>query len=107
MHAILRVFGVAALSLSAWAQSSAMEGVVKYSNGAIAKGVTIQIEREDFKGVFKSVKTDKNGHYVCSGLPVATYHLSLIVGGHTVDSVDHVKTHPGGATPINFVIKIP
>jgi hypothetical protein len=104
---ILRLCSVFALTASAWAQVGAIEGVVKWANGALAKGAVIQIEREDTKIAFKSCKTDKNGRYSCPGLPVAVYRLSLIVNGHVVDSVDHVRTHPGNPTPINFVIKMP
>jgi hypothetical protein len=103
----LRLISLVLFAISAYAQSGSVQGVVKYSNGAIAKNVTIQIEREEFKGVSKSVKTDKNGHYSCTGLPEATYRLSLIVGGHVADSADHVKVHAGAPTPINFAIKIP
>jgi Carboxypeptidase regulatory-like domain len=107
MFAILRFWGVAALATSAWAQVGGIEGVVKYSNGALAKGAVVRVEPEDTKGVSKSCKTDKNAHYVCNGLPVAVYKLRVFMSGRLVDSVDHVRTHPGTNTPINFAIKIP
>ena len=107
MLAILRLMAGLAVATGAWAQLGAIGGGVKYSNGAIAKGAVIQIEREDVKGEHKSSKTDKNGRYLCSGLPIGMYRLILTLGGRAVDSADHVNTHPGVTTPINFVIKIP
>jgi len=106
MQAMLRLLGVLVLTTGAWAQMGAIGGVVKYSNGAIAKGVVVQVEREDVRGEQKSAKTDKNGRYLISGLPIGVYRLILTLGARVVDSADHVQTHPGATTPINFVIKI-
>lgn len=107
MVSILRVAGLVALSTGAWAQVGAIEGVVKYANGAIAKSAVIQVEREDVKSERKSSKTDKNGHYLCNDLAIGIYKLNLTLGGRVVESVDHVRTHPGGSTRINLVIKMP
>jgi hypothetical protein len=104
---IMRLFAIATLTVGAYAQTAAIQGQVKYSNGAVAKDVIIQIDREDHNGAARRVKTNKNGRYSCTGLPEATYRLSLIVGEHVVDTVDHVQTHLGRETPINLVIKIP
>jgi hypothetical protein len=103
----IRLFAVAIFTVCACAQTASIQGQVKYSNGAVAKDVIVQIDREDHKGAARSFKTNKHGQYSCTGLPEASYHLSLIVGEHVVDTVDHVQTHLGKPTSINLVIKIP
>jgi len=99
--------GTFVLTAGAWAQMGAIGGAVKYSNGAVAKGAVVEVEREDVKGEHKSAKTDKHGRYLLGGLPIGVYRLVLSLGTRVVDSADHVQTHPGTTTPINFVIKIP
>lgn len=104
---MLRFFAVLVLSTCALAQTGSIGGVVKYSNGAIAKGAVIQIEREDVRGESKTAKTDKRGHYQVNDLHPGPYRVVLTMGGHPADSADHVNVHSGATTPINLLIKIP
>ena len=93
--------GILVLALSAFAQTSSLEGDVKGEDGAPLKGALVKIERKDIKGNYK-VKTDKKGHYFHAGLPLGTYKLIVEVDGKDRDSVDNVRTKLGDPTEVNF-----
>ena len=91
-------------ALSAFAQVTALEGIVKGDDGQPVKGAMVKMERKDIKGSY-SVKTDKKGHYGHYGLPIGTYKVSVEIDGKQVDSVDNVRTRLGDPQPINFDLK--
>lgn len=91
-------------ALSAFAQTSSLEGDVKGDDGAPLKGALVKIERKDIKGNYK-VKTDKKGHYFHAGLPLGTYKIIVEVDGRDVDSVDNVRTRLGDPTEVSFDLK--
>jgi tetratricopeptide (TPR) repeat protein len=93
--------GVLLIALSAFAQTSSLEGDVKGEDGAPLRGALVKIDRKDIKGAYK-VKTDKKGHYFHAGLPLGTYKLTIEVDGKDRDSVDNVRTKLGDPTEINF-----
>ncbi|MGI8991963.1 MAG: carboxypeptidase regulatory-like domain-containing protein [Bryobacteraceae bacterium] len=93
--------GFLLLASSAFAQTSALEGIVKGPDGAPIKDAVVKMERKDIKGNY-TVKTDKKGHYGHYGLPLGTYKVSVEVGGQMKDSVDNVRTKLGDPTAINF-----
>ncbi len=93
--------GILVLALSAFAQTSSLEGDVKGEDGAPLKGALVKIERKDIKGNYK-VKTDKKGHYFHAGLPLGTYKLIVEVDGKDRDTVDNVRTRLGDPTEVNF-----
>ena len=100
----LATAGLLYLSAAAFAQITAIEGVVKGADGAPVKDALIQIDRTDIKGHYK-VKTDKKGHYIYNGLPMGMYDISVQVDGKEMDRVKGVKTSPGDPQPINFDMK--
>ncbi len=83
------------------AQTSSLAGVVKGPDGAPLKDALIKIDRKDIKGHYE-VKTKKKGDYFHAGLPLGTYHISVVVDGKEMDSVDNVRTRLGDPTEINF-----
>ena len=91
-------------AVSASAQVSALEGIVKGEDGQPIKGAMVHIDRKDIKGKY-DVKTDKKGHYGHYGLPLGTYKISVEVEGQVKDSVDNVRTKLGDPTPLNFDLK--
>ncbi len=91
-------------AVSASAQVSALEGIVKGDDGQPIKAAVVHIERKDIKGKY-DVKTDKKGHYGHYGLPLGTYKVSVEVDGQVKDSVDNVRTKLGDPTPLNFDLK--
>ncbi|MGP8244359.1 MAG: carboxypeptidase regulatory-like domain-containing protein [Bryobacteraceae bacterium] len=96
--------GLLYLSAAAFAQITAIEGVVKGADGAPVKDALIQIDRTDIKGHYK-VKTDKKGHYIYNGLPMGMYDISVLIDGQEKDRVKGVRTAPGDPLPINFDMK--
>jgi hypothetical protein len=90
---------------SAWATPSVLEGIVKDPKGQPIKGADVRIEARDGGKLFKTVKTDVNGHYVSDGLPVGTYRVTLIVNGTVKASINNAKTKAGGPTQLNFELK--
>ena len=81
------------------AGSSALEGLVKDPTGGPIKGADVRIEAKNFS---KIVKTDAKGHYVCDGLGVATYKVTLLVNGQVKASIVNARTQSGKPVQFNF-----
>jgi hypothetical protein len=96
---ILSLVGSLLVTFTVCAGTSVLEGVVKDSNGRPVKGADVRIEA---KNVSKIVKTDANGHYVCDGLGVATYKVSLVINGQVKASIANAKTQSGKPAQLNF-----
>ena len=86
------------LIFNAWAGTPALEGVVKDPTGHPIKGADVRIEAKNFSQI---VKTDANGHYVCNGLGVGTYKVTLVFKGQVRGSLD-AKTQAGKASQLNL-----
>src|SRR5439155_20316182 len=85
---ILTFVGSLLLTFTVCGGTSALEGVVKDPNGRPVKGADVRIEAKNFS---KVIKTDANGRYVCDGLGVATYKVSLVINGQVKASILDVK----------------
>jgi len=96
--------GLLLLAFTSFAQITAIEGVVKGTDGKPVQGAVINIVRTDIKGNYK-VKTDKKGHYIYNGLPMGTYNLSCEVDGKEIDKVSNVRTRPGDPLQMDFDAK--
>ena len=96
--------GMAFLAVSAFAQITTIEGIVKGQDGKPVEKAEIQILRTDIKGSYKT-KTDKKGHYLYMGLPMGKYDVSVLVEGKVMDSMKNVSTRPGDPIPVNFDLK--
>ncbi len=96
--------GMALLAVSAFAQITTIEGVVKGQDGKPVEKAEVQIVRTDIKGQYKT-KTDKKGHYLYMGLPMGKYDVSILVDGKVMDSMKNVSTRPGDPIPVNFDLK--
>src|SRR5579883_2229975 len=96
--------GIMGFAFASLAQVTSIEGDVKGADGQPLKAAVINIERTDIKGHY-TVKTDKKGHYIYTGLPIGTYNVSLVVDGKEADSVKGVKTHPGDPIQEDFNLK--
>ena len=97
--------GLVLFSATLWAASSVLQGVVTDLNGRPVKGADIRIEAKDGGKLFKTVKTDANGHYVSDALPVGAYRVTLILNGAVKGSMDSSKTKSGQPTQLNFDLK--
>ncbi len=97
----LPAVGLLLLSLSAFGQTSSIEGDVKGVDGKPLRGGLVKIERKDIRGNYQ-VKTNKKGHFFHAGLPLGMYRVILEVDGKQVDMVDNVRTRLGDPTVVNF-----
>lgn len=95
---ILTLVGMLFVTFSAAAGTS-LEGLVKDPNGRPVKGADVRIEA---KNVSKIARTDANGRYVCNGLGVGTYKVTLVQNGQVKASIANAKTQAGKATQLNF-----
>jgi len=94
--------GMAFLAISAFAQITTIEGIVKGPDGNPVQGAEVHITRTDIKGNYKT-KTDKKGHYLYMGLPMGMYNVEVWVNGKlTGQPQNKVRTTPGDPIPVNF-----
>jgi len=100
----LASFASLLLSLPAFSQTTAVEGLVKGPDGKPIVGAEVQFNRVDVKGSYK-VKTDKKGHYGHYGLPIGNYKVAVLVDGQVRDEYSGVRTRLGEALPVNFDLK--
>jgi hypothetical protein len=92
-------------TLSAWAGTPALEGIVKDSNGNPIKGADVKIEART--GTFsKTVKTDANGHYFSDGMALGTaYKVTLVVNGSVKASILNASPREGKPGQLNFDLR--
>src|SRR5438876_7451581 len=96
---VLSFVGSLLVTFTVWAGTSVLEGLVKDPNGHPIKGADLRIEAKNFS---KVVKTDANGHYVCDGLGVVTYKVTLVINGQVKASIVNAKTQSGKPAQLNF-----
>jgi tetratricopeptide (TPR) repeat protein len=87
----------------AWAQTTTIEGDVKDASGQPLKGAVITLNRTDIKGHY-TVKSDKKGHWLYTGLPYGKFDISCAVDGKTIDSLTMkgVQSKYGESTTVDF-----
>jgi tetratricopeptide (TPR) repeat protein len=73
------------------AQITTLEGTVTGLDGKPIVGALIKIHRTDIKWD-QSVKSDKKGHYIHTGVPLGTYEITVEVDGKAVDKISGVRT---------------
>lgn len=93
--------GLTLLAGTAWAQTTMLQGDVKGPDGQPLKGAVIDLTRTDIKGHY-TVKSDKKGHWLYTGLPAGTYDIACLVDGQMMDKVTGVKSGYGDNPPVNF-----
>ncbi len=100
----LSALAFVALSMSALAQTSAIEGMVKDPSGKPLQGAVINFDRTDIKGHY-TVKSDKKGHYGHYGLPLGTYTITCVVDGAVKDTANGFRSGLGEPKTLNFDLK--
>ncbi|MGO9258282.1 MAG: tetratricopeptide repeat protein [Bryobacteraceae bacterium] len=100
----LSAVGLLVLSFASMAQITAVEGIVKGTDGKPVQGAKIVLVRTDIKGNY-STKTDKKGHYIYMGLPMGKYDISVEIDGKMVDQQKGVPTRPGDPFQLDFDLK--
>jgi ketosteroid isomerase-like protein len=99
------VIGFVLSVATAWAGSSAIQGVVKDAKGQGIKGADVRIESRDGKQLFRTVKTDANGRYVSGTLAAGTYRVTLIVNGTLKASAMNTQTIGDRPKQLNFDLR--
>jgi uncharacterized GH25 family protein len=94
--------GLFLVAVSAWAGTSALEGVVKDPTGHPVKGADVRIEARNGSNFSRIVKTDATGHYASDGLAVGIYKVTLVVNGAVKASILNASTQSGKPTQLNF-----
>jgi hypothetical protein len=90
--------GLLLITFSAAAGTS-VEGIVKDPTERPIKAADVRIEAKNFS---KIVRTDASGLYICDGLGVGTYKVTLVVNGQVKASILDVATQADKATQLNF-----
>jgi tetratricopeptide (TPR) repeat protein len=101
---LFSAFAFLLLSLPAFSQTTAAEGIVKDETGKPVVGAVVTFERTDIKGHYQ-LKTDKKGHYGHYGLPMGVYNVTVAIDGKTRDTVNGFHTKFGDPTTLNFDLK--
>jgi hypothetical protein len=99
------VIGLFVFAASAWAGDSFLQGIVKDPKGQPVKNAEIRIEAKSAGNLATTAKTDANGRYTSSALPVGIYRVTLIVNGAVKASINNAKTRADRPTDLNFELK--
>jgi hypothetical protein len=97
----LVMFVSSCLMVKVNAQSAALSGVVKNSNGQPIQGAEIRIQGSDANKIGK-IHTNANGHYNYPALETGTYNVTLVINGAVKASINNVRTRVGENQTLNF-----
>lgn len=98
------IAGLVMFATSALAQVTTLEGTVIGTDGKPLIGAQVKIHRVDVKWD-ATLKTDKHGHYIHTGVPLGTFEVSVIVDGKEMDKVNNVKSTMGDHPPTDFDLR--
>ncbi len=93
-------------AVAAWASSpvgpARIQGIVQDSNQKPVAGAEVHISAKDGSGLQKIVRTDSNGQFGVSNLPVTDYEVVLFVNGQIKASLTNQKVFPSKPTQVDF-----
>jgi len=99
------ILGSIFLAITATAQTTTIQGMVRGPDGKALKSADVRIETKDGSKLLKTVKTDAKGRYVSDHLPAGVYRVTLLVNGAVKASINNTKTKADGPTQLNFDLK--
>lgn len=79
-----------------------IQGVVKDSKSQPVAGAEVHIQAKDGSGLQKIVRTDSNGQYGVSKLPVTDYEVVLFVNGAIKTTINNTKVFSDKPTQLDF-----
>jgi hypothetical protein len=97
--------GVMLVVGTASAASSALQGIVKDTNGHPIQGADIRIEATKTGRVLTTVKTNVKGRYSLESLAAGNYRVTLVVNGAVRASINNTTLEPGQSTQLNFELR--
>jgi len=95
---------IAAAPAAAQVTTSAIEGVVTDSTGAVLTGVNVEISNVD-TNLTRSLVTDNDGRFAALQLPPGRYSLTLKLSGFTTVKLDSVLTTVGETVRVSPAMK--
>ena len=91
---------------AAWASTpvgpARIQGMVTDSNKNPVAGAEVHIQAKDGSGLQKIVRTDANGQFGVSNLPVTDYEVVLFVNGQIKATLNNQKVLPNKPTQMDF-----
>jgi len=97
--------GLMICAAAAWGSPTGparIQGVVKDSNSQPVAGAEVHIQAKDGSGLQKIARTDVNGQYGVSNLPVTDYEVVLFVNGQIKASLNNQKVFSNKPTQMDF-----
>jgi hypothetical protein len=92
-------------AIAAWASPTGparIQGNVKDSNQNPVAGAEVHIQAKDGSGLQKIIRTDANGQFGVSNLPVTDYEVVLFVNGQIKASLNNQKVFSNKPTQMDF-----
>jgi hypothetical protein len=92
-------------AVAAWASPvgpARIQGVVRDSKGQPIAGAEVHLQSKDGSGLQKIIRTDSNGQYGVSKLPVTDYEVVLFVNGQIKASISNAKVNSDKPTQLDF-----
>jgi hypothetical protein len=92
-------------AVAAWASPTGparIQGVVQDSNKNPVPGAEVHIQAKDGSNLQKIVRTDANGQYGVSGLPITDYEVVLFVNGQIKASLTNQHVFGNKPTLVDF-----
>jgi hypothetical protein len=90
----------------AYAQGSALSGVVKDSSGAVLPGVTVEASSPVLIEKTRTAVTDSTGLYRVTELPPGTYKVAFTLTGFATVVRDGVELTGASVTTINADLRV-
>lgn len=87
------------------ATTGSISGTITDSSGAIISGATITITNTDRNHVERTLKTNAEGYYTATALPLGNYMVSISDSGFTTVDIKALTLHVSDALTINRVLK--
>jgi hypothetical protein len=97
--------GLIISATAAWASPvgpARIQGIVKDSKAQPVAGAEVHIQAKDGSNLQKIVRTDSNGQYGVSKLPVTDYEVVLFVNGQIKASLNNTKVFSDKPTQLDF-----
>src|ERR1700730_16205299 len=99
----LGLFLLASMALAA--DTSVIQGDVKGPNAKPIQDAQVTIALKDATGSVASTKTDRQGHYMFKGLPMARYNISISATGMAATTAADVKPRADSPLRVDFNLK--
>jgi uncharacterized surface anchored protein len=93
-------------AVAAWASDpvgpARIQGIVKDSNAKPVAGAEVHVKAKDGSRLERTVRTDADGHYDVSKLPVTDYEVVLFVNRQIKASINNTKVSSAKPTQLDF-----